>query len=127
MPKISKHEDEEVREKRVFSDEGLEKFDACLQKYKKPYTDHKTGEHRMILDWDVIYKKVGVRTDRGVVAELRADGSYYIPQIDFDDKLDQWDRWRGRKMFVGGERAKDYERMAEEVEALRSDKEFLTY
>lgn len=127
MPRISKNNEEhEVRQKKVYSDEELEKFHEVLQKYKKPFTVPETGEVKMILDWDVIYKKAGVRTDKGVIAQLKPDGTYYIPQVDFDDKLDQWDKWRGRKMYTG-DRAKDYERMAEEIQALEAEKDFKNF
>lgn len=111
--------------KKIYTLLQLEQFDRCMQKYKV----------NGIYDWATIYFKAGVRNSKGAVLVHNVEYGTnklrevhivkcYIPQLEFDNKVDQWTFWKQGKAYVDEKKSEYYEQTAEEVAAQKMFDEY---
>lgn len=117
-----KDEKEEVQ-KRIYTTSELQEFDKCIMKYKKT-TTLSDGKEVTFLDWDEIYVKAGVKKryetpylHYTVTWYLRPDGTKKFHIEEFENKRDQWERWK----YGIEKRDESYAKTADEI---KTDKVF---
>lgn len=111
--------------KRIYSNVELEQFDKCMQKYKIKKT-LSGGDVVELYDWDTIYFKAGVRSKDGRVLVHNPEYGKnkmgeihimkcYTPQLEFDNKAEQWAYWKRGEEYRDERRFVDYQKVAEEM------------
>jgi hypothetical protein len=102
--------------KRIYTIEELVAFDVKIEAYKLS-----TG----LYDWRQIYIVAGIHNKDGAVMMYQKEGKPYIPQVDFENKVEQWDYWKKGKDWVNEQRMKDYQSMSEQQ--VQAEKDFQDY
>lgn len=107
----------------IYTKEELALFDQKLNQYKREVTND-AGEKVMILDWETIYIKAGVKSAKGVLVYEKPDGSTYIPLVEFENKIDQWQYWRSGLEYGQSERYKSYQKSDEQLSREQAQRDF---